>query len=842
MKTKLINFSTSLLGELKTEHKDFTDIVLKCLILYFFAFLSLIHYVFVFAVVAFAGLFILCEKTSRCTYYMVFLLPFLNIIRQTSSDLYYSIALWCLVLLILGIKLFISLFIKKDKEINWPFTILTAILLVYITVIGPFSFTTHGAAYLTIAICYVLYYYLKDFSFKEIIFIFFLGAILASILGFARPMFARAQSIIPYFEDYGGRFTGVSNDPNYYAGDLLMILAGMMILYDRGEIKNLFYVAMFALTVFAIMSLSKMMLVIYGLLMTTFCVIIFFKHRWKAGFFKCLSFLVCFLLSCTVCFNSILALSGRITRDNSDVKQEQTLYIPIEVPKKDMVTDDDKVDVDTPGSVPSEGETVIIYEESVYVYRNNRLTVLTTGRTNIWLAYFEKSFSSIKVALLGHGIGAPFVLCDNGYKIANFAEHNTFVQAIYRLGIIGILLVIAMIYVATRKKSLKGIKLTNLMVGIVIFGLFMALCNMLSYRLSIYLLVLFMSLTYKGEEPIERKEEKVSEFAYKFSEEKTNKLLSIIIPCFNVDKYIEKCVKSVIDNIGNAIDYEIILVDDGSTDGTMDKISVLEKQNKSVVCAKCTGKGVSDARNTGLSLATGKYLAFIDGDDYVNEKIKDATQLISGGEEFDIVQFGFVHEKDGDIKIMNNYPDEMCNKVYTSNEKGISKIFKMSSNSACYRFVKREIVVQNNIFFKKYTVAEDMEWSTRVLLNSRNIYLSNIAFYHYVRRNNSAMGAVKLSKTTDALDACSEAMFVINNSNVANSHKRALKAFVSNTAYSTLQYYKKLTKEDKAKLKEKLEEVREIFTIPSKSKFLLIRCCLFMFGLNVSLRLVSLIT
>lgn len=826
MKNKLMNFSANLLGELKTEHKDFKDIVIKCLILYVFAFLSLIHYVFVFAVVALAVIFILFEKTSRCTYYMIFLLPFLNILRKTSTDLYYSIALWCLVLLVLGIKLFISFFIKKDREINWLFTILTAMLLVYITVIGPFSFTTHGAAYLTIAICYVLYYYMKDFSFKEIVFIFFLGAILASMLGFVRPLFARAQSIIPYFSDYGGRFTGVSNDPNYYAGDLLMILAGMMILYDRGEIKNLFYIAMFGLTVFAIMSLSKMMLVIYGLLMTTFCLIIFFKHKWKAGFFKCLSFLVCFLLSCLVCFNSILNLTGRITRDSSDVKQEQTLYIPVEVPS-------------APAGEGSEtgGEDVeveIKFEASVYVYRNNRLTVLTTGRTNIWLAYFEESFSSAKVALLGHGIGAPFILCDNGYKIANFAEHNTFVQAIYRLGIIGILLVAAMIYAAVRKTRLRGINLVNLMVGVVMFGLFMALCNLLSYRLSIYLLILFMSLTFRGQKGAIRDEEKVGD-EFTFSKEKTDKMLSIIIPCFNVEEYIEKCVKSITDNASDKANYEIILVDDGSTDDTMKKLKEIAKENKNVVVTQSIGKGVSAARNTGLGIASGEYVAFIDGDDYVNEKFKDAIDLICGKENFDVVQFGFVHEKDGEVKALNNYPEEMCDKLYTNDNKEINKVLKLSSNSACYRFVKRDLIVQNNILFKRYTVAEDMEWSTRVLLNSGKIYLSNIAFYHYVRRSNSAMGAVKLSKTTDALDACSEAMFVINNSNVPNSQKRALRKFISNTAYSTLQYYKKLTKEDKVKLKEKLEEVRDIFTIPSKSKFLLIRACILLVGFDGAL-------
>ena len=836
MKTKLMNFSANLLGELKTEHKDFTDIVLKCLVLYVFAFLSIINYVFVLIAIAIAGLFILFEESARCVYYMVFLLPFLNILRQTSSDLYYSIALWCLVLAVLGVKLFISFFIKKDKQINWFFTISTAMLLLYVTVIGPFSFTTHGAAYLTIAICYVLYYYIKDLNFKEIVFIFFMGAILASLLGFFRPIFSRAQAMIPYFPEYGGRFTGVSNDPNYYAGDLLMILAGFMILYDRKQVKYLFYIAMFLLTIFAIMSLSKMMILVYAILMTTFCLLIFFKHRWKNGFVKCCSIVVCFLLSCLVCTNSIFALTGRITRDNSDVKQEQTLYIPVEVPSTTTPGDE------TTGQQPSGKEEVEIqYTESVYVYRNNPFTVITTGRTNIWLAYIDESFDSVKDALFGHGIGADFILCDNGYKIANFAEHNTFVQMIYRLGLVGIALVGLMLFGAVRKKSLKGLNLINLMVAVVLFGLFMALCNLLSYRLSIYLLILFLSLSYfGGNEKTSQKtlESHVSE--YTFNNEKLTKKLSIIIPCYNVENYIKTCVDSISSNIKiSENDYEIILVNDNSTDNSKAVLEELSSMNKTVVLANNSSKGVSSARNCGLSIAKGKYVTFIDGDDYVDENLSDAVKLMEKLGDADIIQFGFIHEKEDCITRLNNYNKEMCNKMYTKGDEDFSRLLTNSSNSACYRFVKNQIIQENNIQFKKYTVAEDMEWSTRVILASKTIYISDIAFYHYVRRKDSAMGEVKLSKTIDALNACREAMYVIDKSDATKKEKKALKKFISNTAYSTLQYYKRLTKQDKLALKQNLVDYRDILIIPSKRKFLFIRLFIFVFGLTPTLMMLT---
>lgn len=495
-------FFQDLKSEFQTKNYDFRDIAIKCGILYVFLFLSLIHSVFVFVTMAVASIFIIFENSARKIYYMIFLLPFLNIIRRNTGELYYSIILWCLVLLTLAVDLFIKVFIKKEKKINWLFTIATILLLAYITFVGEWDFTTTCAAYLTIVICYCVYYYIGDFDFKEVLFIFFLGVLLACFSGLFRPVFARAQDVIPYFYYYGRRFTGVSNDPNYYSGDLLMILAGFMILYDKEKIKNLFYVALTFLTIFAIWSLSKMMLLIYAILLFSFCLITLIRRFFKEGFKRCLIVAGCVLLSCCVCVKPISALTNRIF--NPTVPQEQV----VEKENADSENSDEDLpgDNQTEESEKTEESEYEIFLKN-YKYRNNKLTKLSTGRTNIWIAYLEKSFSSPKTILFGHGIGAPFILCDNGVKIGYLAEHNTFVQMIYRLGIVGSALLLFMIFAAVRKCKIKKFTVSNLLVAFVIFGLFMALCNLLSYRLSIYILILSQSLIYGSEDKLKNKKD-----------------------------------------------------------------------------------------------------------------------------------------------------------------------------------------------------------------------------------------------------------------------------------------------------------------------------------------------
>ena len=111
--------------------------------------------------------------------------------------------------------------------------------------------------------------------------------------------------------------------------------------------------------------------------------------------------------------------------------------------------------------------------------------------------------------------------------------------------------------------------------------------------------------------------------------------LSIIIPCYNSEKYLERCLQSLIVQKGN---YEIIIIDDGSTDNTsiiLDRYSV----HSNIKIFKQENKGVSSARNFGLKVAQGEYVLFVDADDFVSSNYISALE--SNNDKSDLLMFDF---------------------------------------------------------------------------------------------------------------------------------------------------------------------------------------------------------
>ena len=121
-----------------------------------------------------------------------------------------------------------------------------------------------------------------------------------------------------------------------------------------------------------------------------------------------------------------------------------------------------------------------------------------------------------------------------------------------------------------------------------------------------------------------------------------NDLISVVVPCYNVEKYLEKCVKSIVDQTYTNL--EIILVDDGAKDGTpelCDKLALTDSRIK--VVHKLNG-GLSDARNAGITVASGEYITFFDSDDWLEpDTIKNAYDKLIA-DNFDLVVWGYVAE------------------------------------------------------------------------------------------------------------------------------------------------------------------------------------------------------
>ena len=201
--------------------------------------------------------------------------------------------------------------------------------------------------------------------------------------------------------------------------------------------------------------------------------------------------------------------------------------------------------------------------------------------------------------------------------------------------------------------------------------------------------------------------------------------VSIIVPIYNVEKYLNKCIDSLLNQ--TLKDIEIILVDDGSTDnsGEIAKNFAEKNPNKIKYYRKENG-GLSDARNYGIPYATGEYIAFLDSDDYIEENAYEEMYNKAIEENSDYVECDFIWE----------YPNK--SKIDKQNYYfGKSEMMKNVRVVAWNKLIKRELITTNNIFFPKGLRYEDVEFTYKLIPYLDRTSYVNKPFIHYVQRENS---------------------------------------------------------------------------------------------------------
>ena len=211
-----------------------------------------------------------------------------------------------------------------------------------------------------------------------------------------------------------------------------------------------------------------------------------------------------------------------------------------------------------------------------------------------------------------------------------------------------------------------------------------------------------------------------------------NELISIIIPIYNVETYLQRCIDSIINQSYKNI--EIILVDDGSTDSCSTICDEYLKKDKRIKVVHKKNGGLSDARNAGIKIATGKYITFIDGDDYIDTLFAERLYKAAVSTNSDIVCCGIkvVYEDtkpqkhnlfDKFISLTNI--DALKNMLYQKN----------ITNSACAKLYKIDLF--NNIKFPFGKICEDLATTYRLFYEASNISFTKSAYYYYYQRSDS---------------------------------------------------------------------------------------------------------
>ncbi len=210
------------------------------------------------------------------------------------------------------------------------------------------------------------------------------------------------------------------------------------------------------------------------------------------------------------------------------------------------------------------------------------------------------------------------------------------------------------------------------------------------------------------------------------------KKISIIVPIYNVEKYLRKCLDSLINQ--SFEDYEILCINDGSTDNSQNVIDeYVEKYPNLIYGYIKENGGLSDARNYGLKKAKGDYVLFVDSDDYLaNDSLDILYKKVCLG--YDIVVFNFYKVWDDGKKIA-------CYNKATNNYKDFMVVFPMATN----KIFKRSLF-DDEFKFKKGTLYEDLEFIPSLVLKTNRISFIDDCLYFYYQRESSIMNQSKFNR------------------------------------------------------------------------------------------------
>ena len=265
-------------------------------------------------------------------------------------------------------------------------------------------------------------------------------------------------------------------------------------------------------------------------------------------------------------------------------------------------------------------------------------------------------------------------------------------------------------------------------------------------------------------------------------------IISIIVPVFNVKDYLDRCVKSLVAQTFTNI--EIILVDDGSTDGSSALCDKLVKTDSRIKVIHQKNGGLSDARNCGIKNASGDFIMFIDSDDYIsNDSCERFVSLID--DECDIIVGEATLIKKDNV----SYQKHDClieGKLYTNREYIIRSINHNEFYApVCFNIYRRSFLVDNSLFFKEGIYHEDMEVLLRTYLNARCIKCLKYPFYQYVIREDSitTKKSGNSKNVSDLFDIYTEWLKTIN-CILDNKLKKKLKCNLSKHIIHTCRYYK----------------------------------------------------
>lgn len=223
-------------------------------------------------------------------------------------------------------------------------------------------------------------------------------------------------------------------------------------------------------------------------------------------------------------------------------------------------------------------------------------------------------------------------------------------------------------------------------------------------------------------------------------------LISVIVPCYNVEKYVDRCVETIVNQTIGVENLEIILVNDASTDGTLDRLKQWEESYSDQIMVITYEENLRQggARNIGLQYASADYVGFVDSDDWIEPTMYEELYRHVTEGQYDMVKGKFIRERfPGEFPIVEKDRKDVyctfkkivgycCHEIeHTGNNGEYGGIW-----SGIYRKSK---IVENQVWFPEKVAYEDNYWSAVLDLYMENIYIVDKVLYHYFVNTSSTV-------------------------------------------------------------------------------------------------------
>jgi glycosyltransferase involved in cell wall biosynthesis len=287
--------------------------------------------------------------------------------------------------------------------------------------------------------------------------------------------------------------------------------------------------------------------------------------------------------------------------------------------------------------------------------------------------------------------------------------------------------------------------------------------------------------------------------------------LSIIIPVYNVEPYVERCLRSCIAQNISTDDYEIVVINDGTTDDSLSIVERIQTECPHIRIYSQENAGLSAARNKGLLLARGNYVWFVDSDDWIEKNCLSELSR-SFDDEIECLTFNYT-------KFYDNATSVVCSNHFEGVLSGMQVMARHKIHSAAqFTVYKKSFLLDHDLFFYTGILHEDAEFTPRAYYFARRCKSINCLYYYYYQReSNSIMASYGIKNARDILFINNRLLDFADSCSMDTRSQSLFYDWIGLNINTCLSRFKRLNTSDRQRVKQLLLAQKRMFRAMRRS-------------------------